>query len=240
MRWNENTFDIEKFKTSDYVVRCNTKEKALYFVKMLKMDYDFTFSNESPIDKNTGECTCYWNEFKENTCYSAFADSLAYGNLPYFKKDNRIIVDFYLSNEEEGVKNKITVNDLRNGMILTLRNGYKRYIIDNKVWMEDEDKLILNNRYLNHFKSLYDNNLTNSKTQYDIMEIKNVDGNIIWEREEDWSCIPIGTIVKVKNKENEVWRNKRFVCYKPNNSVKFVTLSDDLDEIEYWEKCQLI
>lgn len=74
----------------------------------------------------------------------------------------------------------------------------------------------------------------------DILVIQDVNGNIIWEREEDWSCVPIGTIVKVKNKENEVWRNKRFVCYKPNNSAKFVTLSDDLSEIEYWERCRLV
>ena len=184
MRWNENTFDIEKFKTGDYAVRCDTKEKALYFVEMLEINYDITFSNEPPIDENTGKRSCYWYEFEEDTCYTIFVDSLAYGSLSYFKEDDRIIVEFYLSNEKECVENKITENDLKNGMVLTLRNGYKRFIIDDKIWMQDtdEDKLILNNRYLNNFKSLYDDNLTNLKTQYDIMKI--TDGSeIIWKRE---------------------------------------------------------
>lgn len=130
--------------------------------------------------------------------------------------------------------------DIKNGIILIQRNEKKCYVIKDKAFIEIKG-IVVSKYNINFYLKNYNDDLTHKYNNTDdILEIQDVNGNIIWEREEDWSSIPIGTVVKVKNKENEVWRNKRFVCYKANNSVKFVTLSDDLSEIEYWERCQLV
>lgn len=132
-------------------------------------------------------------------------------------------------------------SQITNGMILVRRNYSKLYIIENKVYIEkDADILIIDSDYM-LFLEVYDNEgIHKYDKNKDIIMIKDMFGNILWEREEDWSSVPVGTIVKVKNRNEENWKTRRFVCTNLNVTSRFKVLSDDLSSLETWEECRLV
>lgn len=132
-------------------------------------------------------------------------------------------------------------SQITNGMILVRRNYSKLYIIENKVYIEkDADILIIDSDYM-LFLEVYDNEgIHKYDKNKDIIMIKDMLGNILWEREEDWSSVPVGTIVKVKNRNEENWKTRRFVCTNLNVTSRFKVLSDDLSSLETWEECRLV
>ena len=93
-------------------------------------------------------------------------------------------------------------NDLKNGMVYETRNGLTFYII-----LDTVHKLnYSNNPYIGTLDDIlgcYHDDLTHNNKYSDIMIVKDVDGNVIWEREEiDWTKVPVDTKVLVRNSKD--------------------------------------
>ena len=132
-------------------------------------------------------------------------------------------------------------SQITNGMILVRRNYSKLYIIENEVFIgKDTNILSLDYNYMLFLEVYDDKGIHKYDKNKDIMIIKDMFGNILWEREEDWSSVPVGTIVKVKNRDEESWKTRRFVCTNLNVTSRFKVLSDDLSSLETWEECRLV
>lgn len=132
-------------------------------------------------------------------------------------------------------------SQITNGMILVRRNYSKLYIIENEVFIgKDTNILSLDYNYMLFLEAYDDEGIHKYDKDKDIIMIKDMFGNILWEREEDWSSVPVGTIVKVKNRDEENWKTRRFVCTNLNVTSRFKVLSDDLSSLETWEECRLV
>lgn len=132
--------------------------------------------------------------------------------------------------------------DIKNGMIFIERNNDKYYVIEDRVFIKLKSKIALElvqdlNTYLdtynNELESLYNSNS-------DVIEVWDMNGNVLWEKEEDWATIPIGTKVLVRNREDEVWQPRVFVNYRPHYYYNFRTLLEDLSGVQEWRFCKLI
>ena len=132
--------------------------------------------------------------------------------------------------------------DIKNGMIFIERSGNKYYIIEDRVFIKLKNKIALEFvQNLNTYLDMYNNELENLyNSNGDITEVWDMSGNVLWEKEEDWATIPIGTKVLVRNREDEVWQPKVFVNYRPHCYYKFRTLSEDLSGVQEWRFCKLI
>ena len=132
--------------------------------------------------------------------------------------------------------------DIKNGMIFIERSDDKYYIIEDRVFIKLKNKIALEFvQNLNTYLDMYNNELENLyNSNGDITEVWDMSGNVLWEKEEDWATIPIGTKVLVRNREDEVWQPKVFVNYRPHCYYKFRTLSEDLSGVQEWRFCKLI
>lgn len=95
-------------------------------------------------------------------------------------------------------------SDLKNGMNFIMRNGEKRFIINDGVYGKGWDDFELKlydtldehiNKYHENFTRIGHHQLDR---KLDIMKIYDCNNNLIWERDEiDWSKIPSDTKVGV-------------------------------------------
>ncbi len=133
-------------------------------------------------------------------------------------------------------------SDIKNGMIFIERNNNKYYVIEDGVFIKLKNKIALEFvQDLNLYLDMYNNELENLyNSNSDIIEVWDMSNNILWEKGEDWSAIPIGTKVLVRNRENEVWTPRIFVNYRPDYYCKFRTLLEDLSGVQEWKFCKLI
>ena len=134
--------------------------------------------------------------------------------------------------------------ELRNGMSLKMRNTYKFLILNSEIYLETIDGYEYSNK-LNHFLSSYNNDMTNlDDDKYDIIEVYNIDGKLIWERDEiDWSKVPKDTKVLVKNKTDKLWYPRYFVEYKNGKYNTYINGSTSWspdDFPEEWDYCKLV
>ena len=134
-------------------------------------------------------------------------------------------------------------SELRNGMSLKMRNTYKFLILNSEIYLETIDGYEYSNK-LNHFLSSYNNDMTNlDDDKYDIIEVYNIDGKLIWERDEiDWSKVPKDTKVLVKNKTDKLWYPRYFVEYKNGKYNTYINGSTSWstdDFPEEWDYCKL-
>ena len=134
-------------------------------------------------------------------------------------------------------------SELRNGMSLKMRNTYKFLILNSEIYLETIDGYEYSNK-LNHFLSGYNNDMTNlDDDKYDIIEVYNIDGKLIWERDEiDWSKVPKDTKVLVKNKTDKLWYPRYFVEYKNGKYNTYINGSTSWgtdDFPEEWDYCKL-
>ena len=113
-------------------------------------------------------------------------------------------------------------SDLKNGMIYELRNGLRFYII-----LDTVHKLNYSNNpdmgILDDILEYYHDDLTHKDNKWsDIMIIKDVDGNLLWEREEvDWSKIPVDTKILVRDFDYEDYHKKYFAKYEKGKVYSF-------------------
>ena len=133
-------------------------------------------------------------------------------------------------------------SDIKNGMIFIERNNNKYYVIEDRVFIKLKNKIALEFvQDLNIYLDMYNNELDSLyNSNSDIIEVWDMSNNILWEKEEDWSAIPIGTKVLVRNREDEVWTPRIFVNYRPDYYYKFKTLLEDLSGVQEWRFCKLI
>lgn len=134
--------------------------------------------------------------------------------------------------------NKPNLKKMKNDITFIKRNGNEYCVQNGNVYIKSliyisELEDYLNYSYLQDLTSL-------SNSNEDIMIIKDMKGNIIWEREEIWESVPIGANVLVSNNLNQDWKARKFVRYSPNMTWKFKVLSDDLTTLEDWKYCKLM
>lgn len=132
--------------------------------------------------------------------------------------------------------------DIKNGMIFIERNNNKYYVIEDRVFIKLKNKIALEFvQNLNTYLDIYNNELESLyNSNSDIIEVWDMNGNILWEKEEDWATVPIGTKVLVRNGEDETWQPRVFVNYRPHYDCKFRTLLADLSGVQQWRFCKLI
>ena len=132
--------------------------------------------------------------------------------------------------------------DIKNGMIFIERNNDKYYVIEDRVFIKLKNKIALELvQNLNTYLDMYNNELESLyNSNSDIIEVWDMNGNVLWEKEEDWAAIPIGTKVLVRNREDEVWQPRVFVNYRPHYYYTFRTLLEDLSGVQEWRFCKLI
>ena len=146
MKCNINNFDIERFKTGNYAIHCNTEEKARELLNYLDKEHCITWSHRLN-KKDTA-----WKTFNEKTCFSYDTSdgTLGFCNYEYYKKNGIIIyefefqypltwIDFKLDNIVIHCKTDSQVNELSQWIysnkdeefakepLLCLAEGWNRY-----------------------------------------------------------------------------------------------------------------
>ena len=126
------------------------------------------------------------------------------------------------------------LKDMKNGMILTLRKGYKRVVIGNQLFYEEGTLCdTLDN---------YNDDLTymNNCTDNDIMKIE-YGSEIIWERKLDWSKVSFGTKVRAWDYDDEYKLVGKFIAYDEDDKKKpFLVFIEDQKDTYWFERCELI
>lgn len=137
-------------------------------------------------------------------------------------------------------------SDLKDGMIVELRNGDMCIVIG--------DRLLDLTTYIDLVS--YNDNLTCTDTEFDVIRVyenKDMCGlddkcnierlNLIWERKEvDWSKVPLGTKVRVWDEETygEKFEGK-FLEYAPeHDEYPFRVYTKEDKDIGLWGNCELI
>ena len=126
------------------------------------------------------------------------------------------------------------LKDMKNGMILTLRKGYKRVVIGNRLFYEEGTLCdTLDN---------YNDDLTymNNCTDNDIMKIE-YGSEIIWERKLDWNKVSFGTKVRTWDYDDEYKLVGKFIAYDEDDKKKpFLVFIEDQKDTYWFEHCELI
>lgn len=127
--------------------------------------------------------------------------------------------------------------DIKNGMIFTLRNGDKYYIVEGVCYIRKDASTLKFIGSTINVLGRYNDDFTNKefKTE-DIMIIKDSEGTPVWVRNEIWNPAPAGTQVRVRNSKQDKWVERIFVCCVPA-PFRHKTLSEDLSGFEYWTEC---
>ena len=127
-------------------------------------------------------------------------------------------------------------SDLKDGMIVKLRNGEKEIVFMNKLYGMYGKNLNAIDDLNSYNKDLYHTLIEHGKN-LDIIKVS-YDNKILWEREEiDWRNVPVGTKVLVSDC-NKNWHEEYFVRYE-TQSCKFKTINDS-NAIHNWKYCKLI
>lgn len=138
-------------------------------------------------------------------------------------------------------------SDLKNGMIVELRNGDMCIVLD--------DKLLDTNDFT--YIDIYDDNLTDDcQKELDIVRVykdKSMSSledrytknklTLIWERKEvDWSKVEFGARVRVWDKADRKFEGV-FLEYKPQNTTypfRVYIKEEEHQEYIYWKNCEII
>ena len=200
MKCNINNFDIERFKTGNYAIHCNTEEKARELLNYLDKEHCITWSHRLN-NKDTA-----WKTFHKKTCYSYDTSdgTLGFCNYEYYKKNGTIIyefefqypltwIDFKLDNIVIHCKTDSQVNELSQWIysnkdeeftkepLLCLAEGWNRYhnevcynynLSEKKINFGTEDTYVYKNYEVIEWdgKKLYEINGT-IETDMDIDEL---------------------------------------------------------------------
>ena len=125
-------------------------------------------------------------------------------------------------------------NDLKNGMIVTLRRGVTRIVIGIYLFDEQGDATGTLN--------CYNNDLTyiNNCNSEDIMKIE-YGGKVIWERGIEWKNVPFGTKVRAWDDDGEVDYG-RFILYDEETceNMPFLVFVEDEKDVLFFKYCEII
>ena len=161
------------------VIKCNSEKEAKEFIKEA---YKQGFKWVNHIDGNE-EKTCWYTGSSEIYYY------LEYNKITWSTRDFENESIEYSTLKEK--KDIMTKSDLKNGMVVELRNGKRFLIVSN--WGIGKDSCIKLNGLVGYDENLYD---INGDSTFDITKIyissgrtfKNLFNNerliLIWEREE--------------------------------------------------------
>ena len=126
------------------------------------------------------------------------------------------------------------LKDMKNGMILTLRKGYKRVVIGKRLFYKEGTLCdTLDN---------YNDDLTymNNCTDNDIMKIE-YGSEIIWERKLNWSKVSFGTKVRAWDYNDEYKLVGKFIAYDEGDEKKpFLVFIEDQKDTYWFDHCELI
>lgn len=114
-------FDWEKFKNENIAVHCKTKEEAEDFCNQMHK-HGMKWSSGRDYSKNT----CF-NVFYNKTCYYGDGE---YSGLEYAKKKGREILEW-----SDYMQKDFTKADLKDGMVVELRNGEVGLVLNTKILM---------------------------------------------------------------------------------------------------------
>ena len=192
------------------IIKCNSKEDAQEFIKEAhKQGFKWVNYHEGDEEKT---CWGYVCDFNSEIYYHLEADEITWSSM-------------YSGNESieySTLKEKIktmTKSDLKNGMVVELRNG-KRFLIVNDRGF-GEDSCITINGFMG-----YDENLNDIMrySEFDIIKIYKTEGNtfktlfdnerlsLIWEREETKLSNEDKQIIKKGIKKIQEECNKHKFC----------------------------
>lgn len=133
-------------------------------------------------------------------------------------------------------------NDLKNGMFFEMRNKSRFLILNNEIYLEGIN-LYEYSSNLHYFLVSYNDDMRSmNDNEYDIMIVKDVDDNVIWERREvDWSKISVDTKVLVRNSKDGEWRRRYFSEYKDGRFYTFDMggTSWSASNKTSWRECKL-
>lgn len=119
----------------------------------------------------------------------------------------------------------IKLQDIKNGMSFVMRNGEKRFVINDSIYGKvcgwDDCQLKLYDT-LDEHKDKYHEDFTRIGNnaihrQLDIVKIYDCDNNLVWERDEiDWSKLPVDTKLLVKHPKDKNWKRRYYAgVYDP-------------------------
>ena len=126
-------------------------------------------------------------------------------------------------------------SDLKDGMIVELRNGEELYILHSLLLRKDANMYIGTSTLLE-----YNDDLTNKfEPNENIIKIFDAQRNVLWESDEiDWTKVPFGTKVICWNNEYESYEGK-LLKYSPDRDYPFMLyyINNDVSSFKY---CELI
>ena len=128
-------FNFDDYK-ENYVMNCKTEEEARQFCKLMHEDGRRWNSGESYIKENR------WSDCKENICYSFNEGKKK--KKKWYKDTNYTILEWSNFTYQY---NSFTKADLKDGMIVELRNGDKAIFLNNKFMIESRQEYLLNQDY---------------------------------------------------------------------------------------------
>ena len=194
---NINTFDINKFEKESMCIYCNSKEEAIDFANVLK-EYRIKWDDGSELEddlkwSNNGD---KWYLLNINRRLSCVGDLC--GNILNYKIYKwKIEPKKYLGWE---ILKLLSEKKLEENTII-IDNNKTKYIATHEALVN-----YTNGEYVTI--SL----LSNSSLYYTIKEIK---------KEIDWSKVPKGVPVKVKDTLHDVWGYKYFYKYFNRSNYRF-------------------
>ena len=123
-------------------------------------------------------------------------------------------------------------NDLKNGMIVTLRREAERVIVGKGLFAEEG--------YATSTLDYYNDDLTyiNNCTNEDIMKIE-YGGEIIWERVE-WDKVPFGTKVRAWDGDEDDKVVGRFLYYKEGYEYPYLIFIESEEDVISYRYCEII
>ena len=124
-------------------------------------------------------------------------------------------------------------NDLKNGMIVTLRRGVEKIVIGGCLFNE-EGTITSKLDYYND-----DLTYTNNCTSEDIMKIE-YGGKVIWEREIEWDKVPFGTKVRVWDDDELDNLVGRFIYYEESYAYPFLVFVESEKDTNSFRYCEII
>ena len=164
------------------VIKCNSEEEAKEFIKEAhKQGFKWVNYHEGDEEKT---CWGYVCDFNSEIYYHLEADEIIWSSM--YSGNNSI--EYSTLKEKKDI---MTKSDLKNGMVVELRNG-KRFLIVNDLGI-GKDSCIKLDGLVGYDENLYD---IIGYSEYDITKIYKTEGNtfnnlfdnerlsLIWEREE--------------------------------------------------------
>lgn len=127
-------------------------------------------------------------------------------------------------------------SDLKDGMIVELRNGEELHILHDLLLRKDANMYIGVSSLYGYDRDLL---MLNKCSEEDIIKVFDAQNNLVWERKEvDWSKVPFGTKVRCWNNEYESYEGK-LLKYSPDRDYPFMLyyINNDVSSFKY---CELI